>query len=74
MERPAPTRRSGMGKLMLMRLAFLIPILVAVFVLHASGTALVIMHIARIAVVALVALLGGWLRTRRSRAANHPET
>lgn len=52
-----PTRRSGMRRLMLVRLAFLIAILVAVFVLHVSGTALVAIHIVRIVVVVLAVRL-----------------
>ena len=62
-----------MRKFMLVRLGFLAVLIVAVFVVHVSGTALVIMHVVRIALVALAVVLGGWRRSRRSRAADHPE-
>jgi hypothetical protein len=48
---PAPADgRRRMRRLMLIRLAFLVPLLVAVFLLHVSGTALVAVHIARPAI------------------------
>lgn len=60
-----------MRKLMLARLVFLAGILVAVFALHVSGTALAILHIARLAVIGLVILAAGRLRARRAR--EHPD-
>lgn len=56
-----------MRRRVLIRLALLIPILVAVFILHVSGTTLVIVHIARIVLIASLLLIGGWLRAHRSR-------
>lgn len=56
-----------MRKRLLLRLALLIPLLVAVFILHVGGTALVIVHIARIALIVALALIGGRFRARRSR-------
>jgi hypothetical protein len=56
-----------MRKFMYLRLAFLVPLLVAVFLFHVSGTALVAIRIARIVVVALVLLVASRFRARRSR-------
>ncbi len=53
---------------MYLRLAFLVPLLVAVFLFHVSGTALVAIRIARIVVVALVLLIASRFRARRRRA------
>jgi hypothetical protein len=58
---------------MLIRLALLVALLVAVFVLHVSGTALVVVHIVRIVVIALAVLIAGGLRSRRARALRGPE-
>jgi hypothetical protein len=58
---------------MLVRLAFLVPLLVAVFLLHVSGTALVVIRIARIVVIGLVVVIAGGLRARRARAPRVPE-
>lgn len=68
MERLSPAHRSRLRKLTLLRFGFTIAALVAVFALHVSGTALVVIHVVRILVVALVVLVGGWIRTRRHRA------
>ena len=62
-----------MRRLMLVRLAFLVPLLVAVFLLHVSGTALVVIRIARIVVIGLVVVIAGGLRARRARAPRVPE-
>jgi hypothetical protein len=62
-----------MRRLMLIRLAFLVPLLVAVFLLHVSGTALVAVHIARIVVIGLAVLIAGSLRSRRGRTPRSPE-
>jgi hypothetical protein len=48
-----------------MRLAFVVVVLLAVFVFRASGSTLVVLRIARIAVVALVVLGAGWIARRR---------
>ena len=48
------------------RLAFLAALLVAVFVLHAHGSTLVTLRVARIALIALL-LLGGGALARRGR-------
>ena len=53
---------------MFVRLGFLVPLLVAVFVLHVSGTALVVIRIVRIVVIGLAVLIAGGLRARRVRA------
>ncbi|MGO9973644.1 MAG: hypothetical protein ACLP01_12750 [Solirubrobacteraceae bacterium] len=58
---------------MLVRLAFLVPLLVAVFLLHVSGTALVVIRIARIVVIGLAVLIATGLRSRRARAPRGPD-
>jgi hypothetical protein len=58
-------RRGGMRTFMLVRLALLLPLLVTVFLLHVSGTDLVLIHIARIALIGLAVLAGSKLRARR---------
>ena len=58
---------------MLIRLAFLVPFLVAVFVVHVSAMALVAVHIARIVVIGLAVVIVGGLRARRSRAPRSPQ-
>jgi hypothetical protein len=50
---------------MYIRIAFLVALLVAVFVLHASGSTLQVLRIARIAVVAALVLGGAALARRR---------
>ncbi len=71
---PVPARRRGrMRRLMLVRLAFLVPLLAAVFLLHVSGTALVVIRIVRIVVIGLAVLIAGGLRARRARAPRSPE-
>jgi uncharacterized membrane protein len=55
-----------MRKTMYVRLAFLIPLAVAVFVLHLSGTALIELRVARIVVVALLLFGFAWFRRRRN--------
>ena len=52
---------------MYIRLAFLVPVLIAAFVFHISGSTLVIVRIARIALVAVLVLAAGWLARRRQR-------
>jgi hypothetical protein len=49
------------------RLAFLVLILVAVLVLHARGSTLVLLRVSRIALIALLLLGGGALARRRGR-------
>jgi hypothetical protein len=66
-------RRARVRRLMLVRLAFLVPLLVAVFALHVSGTALVVIRIVRIVVIGLAVLIAGGLRARRARAPHGPE-
>ncbi len=61
-----------MRRLMLLRFALLVPLLVAVFLLHVSGTDLVIIRIARIALIAALVVIGGWFRARRSRNSDPP--
>ena len=71
---PVPAeRRPRMRRLMLVRLAFLVPLLVAVFLLHVSGTALVVIRIARIVVIGLAVLIATGLRSRRARAPRGPD-
>lgn len=71
---PPPVRahRRRLRKLLLLRLAFLVPLLVAVFLLHVSGAALVVIRIARIVVIGLAVLVAGGLRARRNRAPRDP--
>lgn len=64
---PAADRRARSRRLMLVQLGFLVPVLVAVSVLHVSGTTLVVIHIVRIAVVLLVVLIAGRIRSRGDR-------
>jgi hypothetical protein len=59
--------------MMLIRLALLVPLLVAVLVLHVSGMALIVVHIARIVVIGLAVLIAGGLRSRRGRPLRSPE-
>jgi hypothetical protein len=61
-----------MRRLMLVRFAFLVPLLVAVFLLHVSGTALVVIRIARIVVIGLAFLIAAGLRSRRARPPRGP--
>jgi hypothetical protein len=51
---------------MLIRLVLVIPLLVTVFLLHVSGTALILIHIARITVIGLVMLFGSSFRARHA--------
>jgi small-conductance mechanosensitive channel len=74
MPSPAPVdRRMRMRRLMLIRLVFLVPLLIAVFVLHVSGTALVAVHIARILVIALAVVIAAGMRSRRGRVPRSPQ-
>jgi hypothetical protein len=56
-----------MRRLMLIRLALLVPLLIAVLVLHVSGAALVVMRIARIVVIGLAVVIAGGVRAHRGR-------
>ncbi|MGP0052556.1 MAG: hypothetical protein ACLPZR_27465 [Solirubrobacteraceae bacterium] len=58
---------------MLVRLAFLVPLLVAVFLLHVSGTVLVVIRIVRIVVIGVAVVIAGRLRGRRARARRGPQ-
>jgi hypothetical protein len=60
-------RRHGFGRYMYIRIAFLIVLLVAVLVLHASGKTLVVIRVARYALVGLLVVGGGLLARRRGR-------
>jgi hypothetical protein len=68
----APTLLGGRSrKLLLIRFGFLGVLLVATFVFHVSGTALVELRIARLVLlVALVAVVGLISRRRRRNAAD----
>lgn len=57
-------RRGRHRKLIYIRLAFLVPVLIAAFVFHISGSTLVIV---RIALVAVLVLAAGWLARHRQR-------
>jgi hypothetical protein len=59
--------RGGARKYLYLRLALLAALLVAVFVLHLSGTALVVMRVARVALVIVVLLVARGLRMRGAR-------
>ena len=48
-----------------LRLASLVALLVAVFVLHASGSTLVLLHVVRIALIGALLFSAGWARRRR---------
>jgi hypothetical protein len=58
---------------MLVRPAFLVPLLPAVFLLHVSGTALVVTRMVWIVVIGLAVLIAAGLRARRARAPRGPE-
>jgi len=58
---------------MLVRLGFLVPLLAAVFLLHVSGTALVVIRIVRIVVIGLAVLIAAGLRARRAHAPRGPD-
>ena len=47
-----------------LRIATLVALLVAVFVLHASGSTLVLLHVVRIALIGALLLSAGWARRR----------
>jgi hypothetical protein len=53
---------------MYLRLLFLVPVIVLVFVFHVSGTALVIIRVVRWALIGLFVLIAGWIRRRRAQA------
>lgn len=63
-----PRGGRNLRRFVYLRLALLVPLLLAVFLLHLSGTDLVILRVARIVIVVLVLLVGGQLRARRNRA------
>jgi hypothetical protein len=54
-------------KLMLIRFGFLGVLLVATFVFHVSGTALVELRIARLVLLAALVVGFGWISRRRHR-------
>ena len=60
-------RSPRFGRYLYIRLAFLVVLLLAVLVLHAHGSTLVVLRVARIALIALLLLGGGALARRRSR-------
>ncbi len=60
-------RRQWFNRYMYIRFAFLIVLLVAVLVLHARGSTLMVLRVARIALIALLVLGGGALARRRGR-------
>ena len=62
-----PGRRLTRRTLLLGRVALLVPVLVAAFVLHVSGTALVVLHLVRVALVVAILVAGGRLRSRAAR-------
>lgn len=55
-------------KLMYARLAMLVPLLIATFLFHISGTLLVAVRIARIALFVAIVVVAGWLERRRGRS------
>jgi hypothetical protein len=64
-----PIRNRGwLRRTIYLRLALVVPVLIAAFVLHVSGETLVIMRVARIAIVAAFVAGGWWLRRRRQDA------
>ena len=63
---PRRARRRARWRLFLyLRIASLVALLVAVFVLHASGSTLVLLHVVRIALIGALVLSAGWARRRR---------
>jgi len=66
---PAPLRlarrRTRWRIFLCLRIASLVALLVAAFVLHASGSTLVLLHVARIALIGALLLSAGWARRRR---------
>jgi hypothetical protein len=66
---PANRRRHALSsRSMYLRLLFLVPVIVLVFVFHVSGTALVIIKVVRWALIGLFVLIAGWIRRRRAHA------
>jgi hypothetical protein len=61
-------RRNRSGPLFYAYVATLVALLVAVFVLHVSGTTLVIVRVARIILVVAIIAVGAMLRRRNARA------
>ncbi len=57
--------RGRLRRTMYLRLALVVPVLIAAFVLHVSGETLVIMRVARIAIVLAFVAGAWWLRRRR---------
>lgn len=66
------TARARMRTLMVARLGFLAALLVAVLLLHVSGTELVVIRIARFAIIALVLVVLGRGRARRGGPPREP--
>jgi hypothetical protein len=63
---PRSARRRTRWRIFIhLRIASLVALLVAVFVLHASGSTLVLLHVVRIALIGALALTAGWARRRR---------
>lgn len=60
-------RPPGFNRYMYIRLGFVAALVVAVLVLHAHGSTLVVLRVARIALIALLVLGGGALMRRRGR-------
>ena len=58
-------RRTRWRMFIYLRIASLAALLVAVFVLHASGSTLVLLHVVRIALIGALVLSAGWARRRR---------
>jgi hypothetical protein len=64
-----PIRNRGwLQRTIYLRLALVVPVLIAAFVLHVSGETLVIMRVVRIAIVAAFVAGAWWLRRRREAA------
>lgn len=58
-------RRTHWRIFIYLRIASLVVLLAAVFLLHASGSTLVLLHVVRIALIGALLLSAGWARRRR---------
>ena len=63
---PRYARRRTRRRIVLsLRIASLVALVLAAFVLHARGSTLVLLHVVRIALIGALLLSAGWARRRR---------
>ena len=65
LDRTRKTHSRGLRTIVLVKLAFLASLLAATYLFHASGTALVALHVARIVLIAGFFLVSGRIARRR---------